>query len=290
MSAPQKLTDKPLTPRHAWQPFTPRGVAAFADATSLRLFLVQLLAAALVIISLLWSLRIAWIPVITEGIRHLPETGVIRRGELTFEAESPRRLAESARLGLVVDVAGTGEAGHVGEVEATFEKNRVVVRGPLGDWSRPYDSRYLISFNRTDLIPWWDAWRWTILAGITIATLIWLFVSWWALALLYLPLTKTIAFFADRGLTWGGAWRMNLAALIPGACLMAGAFLLYAIGAVDFFQFGLLYLLHVVAGWIFVCTSPFFLPKIVATPSAKNPFGKEGAAEPPSAFGGADKP
>jgi hypothetical protein len=284
VSAPQKLPDKPLTPRHAWQPFTPRGVAAFADATSLRLFLVQLLAAALVIISLLWSLRIGWIPVITEGIRSLPETGVIRRGELTFDGDSPQRLAGSARLGLVVDVAGTGEAGHVGEVEATFEKNRVILRGPLGIWSRPYDNRYIISFNRVDLIPWWDAWRWTILAGITIATLIWLFVSWWALALLYLPLTKTIAFFADRGLTWGGGWRMNLAALIPGACLMAGAFLLYAFGAIDFFQFGLLYLLHVVAGWIFVFTSPFFLPKLEAAPATKNPFGTSEESKGPRPF------
>lgn len=267
------MPDKPLTPRHAWQPFTPRGVAAFANATSLRVFLVQLLVAGIVIVSLLWSLRIAWIPVVTQGIRRLPETGVIRRGELTYEGESPQRLAENARLGFVVDVAGSGEAGRVAEVEATFEKNRVVVRGPLGDWSRPYDKRYSISFNRVELIPWWDAWRWTILAAITIATVVWLFVSWWALALLYLPLTKLIAFFADRGLTWRGGWRMNLAALIPGACLMAGAFLLYAFGAIDFFQFGLLYLLHIVAGWLFVFTSPFFLPKIVETPSTQNPFG-----------------
>jgi len=273
-----------LTPRHAWQPFTPRGVAEFAKATPLRLFLVQLLVAALVVVSLLWSLRIAWIPVITEGIRQLPETGVVRRGELIFEGKSPQRLAENPRLALVVDVAGGGEAGRVAEVEATFEKYRVVVHGPLGDWSRPYDSRYVISFNRVELMPWWDAWRWTILAGITIATLIWLFVSWWALALLYLPLTKLIAFFADRGLTWGGAWRMNLAALIPGACLMAAAFLLHAFGAIDFFQFGVLYLLHVVAGWIFVITSPFFLPKLGATPATKNPFGTPEEINGPNPF------
>ena len=27
-----------------------------------------------------------------------------------------------------------------------------------------------ISFNRVELIPWWDAWRWTILAAITIVS------------------------------------------------------------------------------------------------------------------------
>ena len=278
------MPDKPLMPRHAWQPFTPRGVAAFSNASSLRITLVQLLVAALVILSLLWAIRVAWVPVITKGILHLPDSGTIRRGELTFGGESPQRLAENARLGLVVDLAASGEAGQIAEVEATFEKQRVVIRSPLGIWSRPYDSRYIISFNRVELIPWWDAWCWTILAGITIATFIWLFVSWWALALLYLPLTKLIAFFTDRGLTWGGGWRMNLAALIPGACLMSGAFLLYAFGAVDFFQFGLLYLLHIVAGWIFVFTSPFFLPKLQAVPAATNPFGTPEEAKGPNPF------
>jgi hypothetical protein len=287
VSVQQKAPDKPLTPRHAWQPFTPRGVAAFSHATSLRLTLVQLVVAALVVISLLWSVRVAWIPVITAAIQSLPDAGVIRRGELTFEGESPRRLAENSNLGLVVDLLASGEAGHVAEVEATFEKNRLVVRGPFGVWSRPYDSNYIISFNRVDLTPWWDAWRWTILVGLAMATLIWLFVSWWALALVYLPLTKLIAFFADRGLTWGGAWRMNLAALIPGACLMAGALLLYAFGAIDFFQFSLLYLLHVVAGWIFVFTSPFFLPKIIAAPPAKNPFGTPGDSKAENPFSNA---
>lgn len=65
---------------------------------------------------------------------------------------------------------------------------------------------------------------------------------------------------------------------------MAGAFLLYAFGAVDFFQFGLLYLLHIVAGWIFVFTSPFFLPKLQATPATSNPFGTPEEAKGPNPF------
>jgi hypothetical protein len=274
VSTPQKRPDKPLTPRHAWQPFTPRGVAAFAQASALRLFLVQLVVATSLVIALLWSLRVAWVPVISEAIQHLPETGIIRGGELTLGGETPQRLAENPRLGVAVDLNASGEAGRVAEVEVTFERRQVVVRGPLGNWSRAYGSHYIISFNRVELIPWWDAWRWTFYAGVTVATFLWLFVSWWALAFIYLPLTKLIAFFADRGLTWRGGWRMNMAALIPGACLMAGALLLHAFGAVDFFQFSLLYLLHLIAGLIFVCTSPFFLPKVTTAAPQQNPFGE----------------
>ena len=66
-------------PQHAWQPFTPRGVAAFAHSSATRLLAVQLVVAALVALSVTWFLSVAWIPVIEEGIRALPETGEIRR-------------------------------------------------------------------------------------------------------------------------------------------------------------------------------------------------------------------
>lgn len=272
MSAPKKSPDKPLTPAHAWQPFTPRGVAAFGLATFTRVFLVQSAAAALVGFALIWALRAAWVPVINEAIQHLPETGNIRHGELNFSGASPQRLAENSHLAVVIDLEGSREVGHVADVEAAFEKKRVVLRGPLGAWWREYGSEYQFSFNRPELTPWWDARRWTLLALLAIALAVSVFASWWLLALLYVPLVKFIAFFADRAVTWGGAWRVAAAALLPGACLVALALLLYGSGVIPLFQFGLLYALHIVAGLVFVITSPFFLPKISTLPDLKNPF------------------
>lgn len=259
-------------PRHAWQPFTPRGVAAFAGATFARVLFAQLLAAAIVAVSLLWFLSAAWVPVVTEAIQHLPDTGSIRRGELDFAGESPRRLAENPRLAIVVDVAGARDAGQIAELEVVFEKTRVVLRGPLGVWWQPYEPGYVINFNRPQLAPWWGAWRWAMLALVALATVVSLCVMWWSLALLYVPLVKVIAFFADRAVTRGGAWRLGAAALLPGSCLVALALALHGFGAVDFFRFGLLYLLHVVVGFLFVVTSPFFLPKLQAVAEVKNPF------------------
>lgn len=282
MSAPQKTPDKPLTPQHAWQPFTPRGVAAFGLATFTRVFLVQGAVVALVCITLVWALRAAWVPVFTEAIQQLPNTGEIRRGELNFTNQPSQRLAENSHLAVVIDLEGTREAGHVADLEVAFEKKRVVLRGPLGAWSREYGSKYQFSFNRPELTPWWDARRWTFLALLAIAMAVALFASWWALALAYLPLVKFIAFFADRAVTWGGAWRVAAAALLTGACLVALGLLLYGSGVIPLFQFGLLYALHIVAGLVFAITSPFFLPKISALPSVKNPFGPADDITPPA--------
>ena len=69
---------------------------------------------------------------------------------------------------------------------------------------------------------------------------------------------------------------MNAAALIPGACVMAAGLVLYGFEAIDLFRFGLLFALHVLAGLIFVFTSPFFLPKIQSSARSPNPFASAG--------------
>ncbi len=273
MSSPQNKSDKPLTPHHAWQPLTPRGVAAFANATFTRLFMVQLIFAALVAVAAIWFLRAAWFPVIAEAARQLPERGAIRGGELEFGGPSPRRLAANARLAIAVDVAMSEPSGNAADIEVTFEKNGVAICGALGCGWHPYERRYIIGFNRSEAEPAWGAWQWPITALAALATIISLLVMWWALALVYLPFVKLFAFFADRRVSWSGAWRVSAAGLLPGALIVATGLLLYALGPIDLFQFALLYLLHILAGLVFVMTSPFFLPTVAPFKQGKNPFG-----------------
>jgi hypothetical protein len=275
VAAPPKAPDKPLTPQHAWQPFTPRGVAAFGVATLTRIILAQFFVALLVGATFVWCLRLAWVPVISDAIEKLPDAGVIQKGALNFPGESPQRLAENSRLGIVIDLAATREAGHVADLEITFEKTRVVFRGQLGAWAHAYDPRNTISFNRPELAPWWGAWRWAVLTLLALALMVSLFVMWWSLALIYLPIVKFIAFFSDRAVTWRGAWRLSAAALLPGACLVALALFLYGVNAIALFQFALLYALHLVVGLVFIFTSPFFLPKLPEAAAPKNPFQSE---------------
>lgn len=263
-----------MTPREAWQPFTPRGVAAFANATLTRVILAQLAVALLVAAVVVWFLRMTWLPVIGEAIQQLPPTGMIRNGTLTYGGEPQVVLAQNRWLSIAVDVQGeSAKTGQAADVEATFERNSMTLCSVLGCWRQHYWPGYFISFNRAELEPRWGAWRGPILAVATLATAISLYVMWWGLALLYAPVIKCIAFFFDRIVTWRGAWRQSAAALLPGALLAAAGLLLYGFAAVDLFRLGLIYALHFVCGLAFVVASPFFLPKLSSLPSRRNPFG-----------------
>lgn len=272
VSPPPLRPDKPLTPREAWQPFTPRGAAAFANATLTRVMLAQLAVALILAAALVWFLRVAWFPVITDAIQQLPVAGNISQGKLNFSGESPATLAENRQLALVVDLSRRESAGHAADIQFTFEGTRVAACGAFGCRWQPYPLGYRFSFNRPELEPIWGAWRGPILGIVAFGTVACLYVMWWAFALVYVPLIKFIAFFIDRGVTWDGAWRLSAAALLPGALIVALALVLYGFGVVDLFRFGLLYVLHLLCGFLFVVTSPFFLPKILPVTPTKNPF------------------
>src|SRR6267143_3278964 len=75
----------------AWQPITPRVVAAFAGASLGRLLLVELIVALLVAGAVLWFLAAAWFPTVRQAIHQLPEQGTIRNQRL----DSPLTFAET---------------------------------------------------------------------------------------------------------------------------------------------------------------------------------------------------
>lgn len=287
MSSPQQKADKPLTPRHAWQPLTPRGVAAFAFASLRRLLLVQFIVAGLVSLALLWFLRAAWFPVITEAVQELPASASIRRAELACDTPVTRRLAGNRQLAILLDLQGARNAATSSDLEIIFEKRRLAFCGALGCWSQPYPDGFRFTLDRAVVEPAWGAWQWplviagALVAGVAVCT------SWWLLSLLYLPFVKILIFLADRQAGWLGAWRMSAAGLLPGALIAAGGFFLYGFGAVDLFRFGLIYVLHLLAGLVFVFTSPFFLPRVQRKNARGNPFARR-AEEPGTGKPGAD--
>lgn len=281
MSSPQKKPDRPLTPRHAWQPLTPRGVAAFAHATTRRLAIVQFIVAAIVVVSLLWFLKTAWVPVLTDAMRALPETGSIRAGKLDYPGTAGT-LAANARLTLGVEPGAVTPAGRVADLEVWFRDTAVAVCGPLGCTHMSYPSQYTFGFNRSEAQAAWGAWRWALITIVSVGTFVTLLLTWWVLGAIYVPVVKMLALFTDRQITWVGSWRLACAALLPGALLVAAALALYGAGLVDLFRFTLLHALHILAGMVFVVTSPFFLPSAVAGKARGNPFGSSPKSSRPS--------
>ena len=264
MSAPSKNT-------FAWEPLTPRGVAAFARARLGRLLVVQFIVAVLAAIAVDCFLDMECFPTINAAIRQLPEQGDIRASRLNWHGESPVLLAEGGFLAFDVDLEHAGQIHSSAQVQIEFGGETVRVFSLLGYREWNYPPGWIVAFNRTDLEPLWDAWKPDILGIATGVVIVGLMLSWAFLATVYFFPVWLICFFADRDLNFRQSWRLAGAALIPGALLLTAAIAFYAVGALDLIQMSSAVGAHLVLGWIYLFISPLFLQRV--SPSEKrNPF------------------
>lgn len=266
-------TEAEPAPPQAWLPLTPRGIAAFASASTGRLLVAQLLMGLLVGLVVAWFLHAAWFPPIGQAIRHLPPSGDIVDGRLQWTNTAPVLLAGNRYLAIVVDPDHTGRAGQVSDLQIEFGRTEAHLSGLLGILPIRYPAQPVIAFNRRDLVPWWGAWSQAVLSCAIAGTAAALLVIWALLAAIYAPVVRVAATLFDRSLTWPQAWRLGGAALMPGALLMAGAIGLYGWSLIDLVRLGFVLVFHLVAGWVFLAVSALCLPRAQATASLKgNPF------------------
>lgn len=259
-------------PTFAWEPFTPRGVAAFARASFQRLFIVQAVLALIAAGAVVWLLSDGIYPLINAAISSLPDQGSIQGGQLDWRQDSPVMLAESDILAISVDMDHTGTLRSPADFQVEFGRNTVSFFSLFGELDLNYPTGYTIAFNQPGTRPVWGAWAPNILALAAIATFFGLLLLWAVMATFYCGPLRLICFFADRGLNWSACWRLAGAALMPGAMLMSLSLVLYDLRVFDlvklFFAFGM----HLVLGWIYLFVSPLFLNR--SEPAEKgNPFG-----------------
>ena len=259
----------------AWEPFTPRGVAAFAHARLGRLLLVQFIVALLAAASAAWFLHDSVFPVMRTAIQNLPATGEIRSAKLHWRGDSPMLLAAGRFLALDVDLDHSGKINSTADVQIEFGRETVWSSALLGYTEIPYPSGAIISFNRTELEPQWGAWRAEILFIAAAATVIGLLASWWLLATVYFLPVWTLGFFVNRDLNFRRSWKLSGAALLPGALLLAAGILFYDFGAVNLVQLGFIFGAHFILGWIYLFISLLFVPGIPVAASGANPFAGE---------------
>jgi hypothetical protein len=259
-------------PIFAWEPLTPRGVAAFARARLGRLLLVQVIVALLGAASVTWFLDDSVFPVIETAIENLPAAGEIRSAKLDWRGDSPRLLAEGRFLTLDVDLNHSGKINSTADVQIEFGQETVWSSALLGYTEIPYPAGEIFPFNRPELEPLWGAWRAEILFVVAAATAIGLLASWWLLATLYFLPVWLLGFFTNRDLNFRQSWKLSGAALMPGALLMVAGVLLYGFGAVDLVQFGFIFGGHFILGWIYLFVSLLFVPAIPAAQPKGNPF------------------
>lgn len=256
----------------AWQPLTPRGVAAFARACARRLWLVQAVVALAAAATVAWFVAHAWFPTIEAALDRLPETGDILNGELLWPGDSPGSLAEGTFLALSVDLEHGGAVRSAADVEVEFGRRSVVFRSLFGETELPYPRRGAFAFNQPELKPWWGAWKPALLLAVGALTFLALFACWQALATLYAPAAWAIAFYADRELSLAGSWRLAGAALMPGAVWLALATALYGAGVIDLVRWLVAFGAHVLIGWVYVVVGALHAPRCADAAARKNPF------------------
>jgi hypothetical protein len=261
----------------AWEPLTPRGVAAFAHATSGRLLVVQFLVALIVAAAAVWFLYDGWCPTIREAIEELPDEGEIHFGKLDWRGGSPQLLAEGTFLAFNVDLEHASDRRSPAHVQVEFGRETFLLQSLLGYTEARYPAKWVVAFNRKELIPWWGAWQPALLAGAATVVVVGLMLLWYALATIYTVPVWLAAFFANRDLRLQEACRLAGAALMPGALLMAVGILFYDFGVLDLVGLAFVTGGHLVLGWIYLFASPLFLPiNPVAASTRKNPFAVSG--------------
>ena len=255
----------------AWEPLTPRGVAAFARARPGRLLLVQFIIAVLAAVSVDWFLHNGCFPTIGAAIERLPAQGEIRGGRLDWHGDSPQLLAEGRFLAFNVDLNHAGQIRSPAQVQVEFGGRTVRVFSLLGYTEFNYPPRWTRAFNQTDLEPLWGAWKPDVLVIATMAVILGLTLWWAVLATVYFLPLRLICFFADRDLNLRQSWRLAGAALMPGELLLTVAMVFYAFGALDLIQICFAFGAHLVLGWIYLFLGPLFLARLSA-PNKGNPF------------------
>ena len=270
-----------VKPPFAWQPLTPRGVAAFARASFGRLLVVQFIIALLAAAAVVWFLHEAWFPTIGEAISQLPPQGEIRSGSLDWRGNSPARLAERRFLAITVDLKHGGQARSPAHVQIEFGQRDINIFSLLGFVQLAYPRGWVVAFNRAELIPWWGAWSPPILAIVAGLVVVGLMLTWALLATVYCLPVWLLGFFANRDLSLCGSWRLAGAALMPGALVLTAVLCCYGSGALDLIRLAAAGAAHLVIGWAYLIAGPLRCPSQPAAAAVKeNPF--TASAEPQS--------
>ena len=145
MSTPTEIT------RFAWEPLTPRGVAAFARASLGRLWLVQFIFALWLAVAVSYFVSHAWFPVIESAIRAMPEQGEVRAGKLNWRGKSPEFLADNRFLAFIVDLSHSGEIRSPAHVQIEFGATNVLAFSLFGRAETAYPKSWIVGFNRAEM-------------------------------------------------------------------------------------------------------------------------------------------
>jgi hypothetical protein len=253
-------------PFRAWQPLTFGGVARFGHDWIGRLFIIGAIASLLATAAAIFTARRAWLPVIEQSIEQLPQGAEIRGGR--FQAPQSARLAENSFLSIRFDPQDTLTTHSTAEIEATFTADELRLRSLFGIAALKYPAQWTISLTRSEMEPKWGAWKPAVFGYLAAGVIANLFVSWIGLGIVYALIPRLLAIFLRRHLTLWGAFKLSIAAMMPGAIFFTIAIALYGLSQIRLVELIGAWIMHFVIGWIFLIGAAFRLPPL----GKANPF------------------
>lgn len=281
LAVPEETPEKP-----SGFPFTLRGTASFGQTGWGRLFAWQLIVAITLGSSILLVLAHHWAPVVDHVVGEVmpAETG-LKEGRLIWPANHPKAFRNTQYFGLVVDPEGTGDHGHMADVQIELRSDSWVCRSIFGYREFEYP-RQDWPLTRKQFLPWWGSRKPFLLlgSGVVIGLLFWL--GWLGLGLIGIWPAKIIAYYADRESDFSKLWRISSASLLPAGVLLAMGFLCYAMGLLPIIGLLILIPIHFILAGLYLFFSTFLLPKVAIDQVNlfdKNPKSKTEDEEPHSA-------
>jgi len=260
-------------PAAAWQPLTFGGVAAFASARLGRLMLVGFLAAVVFGAGLVWFLQRDYCPVIFQAVQKMPETARVAAGRL--QGVPNTLISESKLLAIAVTPESAADIGQGADVQFQLRQTDFCIGSIFRpDWGLEFDygRGAALNLSRSSLEPWWGAWQPVLLTAAGAGAVMLILASWTVLSTIYMAPAKFIAWYADRDLSWSGAWRLCFASMAPGALVLAFGLFLYGMQMIELLQLSFFYAAHLVMGWIYATGAVWVSPRLFPRVERKNPF------------------
>jgi hypothetical protein len=258
-------------PAVAWQPFTPRGLAAFAKTTFGPVLLLLATTALITAGTVVWFLNTAWFPTIRAAMHELPDQGEIVNQKLNTPRVTAEPLAEHRWLGFVVLVGKPASGDLNSHIVVKFRKTTCEICSLFGCLRFDYPRGYSIEFNRVELEPRWGAWEPFILGAAAVGTFLLSVGFWIVMGFLYAFVPWVLAWSKKRDLSFMGSWWMCAAASVPGSSIFTAAIWAYGLGILDVLQFFLLAVAQVAICWVYIGFAFRLLPGR-PPPRGKNPF------------------
>ncbi len=244
------------------------GVARFAVASRWRLLMVELVSALMVAATVVWFVQQAWVPVIDKAIRQMPPTGEIRGARLAWPSGAVLQQ-EGPFMRIDVRPGGFTNVVESADLVLAFGPSDLRIGSSLGLGllTLPYPTGWILSFNKTELEPWWGARSHMVLAGLGLLVVLTLLFAWSALGLLY---TFPAKVFSVNRVDWAGARKIAVAAQLPGALVMSIGIVFYGLKQLDLVALLVVWGVHLMLPWVYLMFSPILAPKPPKPQKAKS--------------------